>query len=84
MHSDNFQNTFLTALPSGPFSGNSLLSGTTYNTTNGSITVTSAGTVTYNLQPATGVPEPASLTLLATGALSLVGYGWRRRGPAAA
>jgi hypothetical protein len=25
------------------------------------------------------VPEPASLTLLTTGALSLLGYGWRRR-----
>lgn len=32
---------------------------------------------------ATGVPEPTSLTLLATGALSLLGYGWRRRRQAA-
>jgi hypothetical protein len=29
-------------------------------------------------------PEPASLTLLATGALGLLGYGWRRRKQAAA
>jgi hypothetical protein len=32
---------------------------------------------------ATGVPEPASLTLLATGALGLLGYGIRRRRQAA-
>jgi hypothetical protein len=38
-----------------------------------------------DLTPAvTGVPEPASLTLLATGALGLLGYGWRRRKQAAA
>jgi hypothetical protein len=30
------------------------------------------------------VPEPASLTLLATGALGLLGYGWRRRRQVAA
>jgi hypothetical protein len=84
MHSDDFQNTSLTALPSGPFSGISLLSGTTYNTTNGSISVTSAGTVTFTSSPAvSGVPEPASLTLLGIGALCSLGYGWRRRTQAA-
>ena len=29
--------------------------------------------------PATAVPEPSALTLLGIGAVSLVGYGWRRR-----
>jgi len=28
---------------------------------------------------ASAAPEPASLSLLATGALGLLGYGWRRR-----
>jgi hypothetical protein len=27
----------------------------------------------------TAVPEPTTLTLLATGALGLLGYGWRKR-----
>jgi MYXO-CTERM domain-containing protein len=33
---------------------------------------------------ATSTPQPASLTLLATGALGLLGYGWRRRRQAGA
>jgi hypothetical protein len=28
---------------------------------------------------ATGVPAPASLTMLGLGALGLLGYGWRKR-----
>jgi hypothetical protein len=84
MQSNNFQPADLTALPSGPFSGISILSGTTYNTTNGSISVTSAGTVTFTSSPAvSGVPAPASLTLLGIGALCSLGYGWRRRKQAA-
>jgi len=32
---------------------------------------------------ATAAPEPSTMTLLALGGLSLVGYGWRRRKQAA-
>jgi hypothetical protein len=44
-----------------------------------------ADSFTLQVGPAaTAAPEPASLTLLATGALGLLGYGWRRRRQAAA
>jgi hypothetical protein len=36
----------------------------------------------FQFGAATAVPEPASLTLLSLGALSLLGYGWRKRKPA--
>jgi hypothetical protein len=39
--------------------------------------------VTFGTPQVTGVPEPASLTLLGLGALGLLGYGWRRRKQAA-
>jgi hypothetical protein len=42
-------------------------------------------TVTYTFTPytPTATPEPASLTLLAFGAVGLLGYGWRQRRRAA-
>lgn len=33
----------------------------------------------FSFTPATAVPEPTSLTLLSIGAISILGYGWRRR-----
>ena len=38
-----------------------------------------AGTITTLEQTAPIVPEPATITLFATGALGLFGYGWRRK-----
>ena len=44
-----------------------------------------ADSFTLQIGPAaTAAPEPATLTQLATGALGLLGYGWRRRRLAAA
>jgi hypothetical protein len=37
-----------------------------------------------NLQPITGAPEPASLTMVGLGVAGLLGYGWRRRKTAVA
>ena len=75
----------LTSLPSGPFTDFSDPSGTTYNTTGGSITVTSASNVTFTSAPADApTPEPSSLSLLGIGTVALIGYGWRRRKLAAA
>ncbi len=42
-------------------------------------TVQGAFQVTENPLETAAAPEPASLTLLATGALGLLGYGWRKR-----
>jgi hypothetical protein len=43
-----------------------------------------ADSLTVQIGPAaTAAPEPASLTLLGIGGLSLLGYGWRRRRQAA-
>jgi uncharacterized protein (TIGR03118 family) len=37
------------------------------------------GSISFASSQPTAVPEPASLTLLGVGAVSLAGYGWRRR-----
>jgi hypothetical protein len=64
LFSGGFNLAPLTGPPSGPLSGFAGTSGTTYNTTNGSISLNGAGTVTYTLQSqAVAVTEPASLTL---------------------
>jgi hypothetical protein len=49
-----------------------------------SSTVTQAAFDIAGAATATATPEPASLTLLAIGAVGLLGYGWRQRKQAAA
>jgi hypothetical protein len=80
-------------VPSGYVSGHSLSDTSTYlNKTFSSLGVTPgtyvwtwgtgahADSFTLQIGPAaTAAPEPASLTLAATGALGLLGYGWRKR-----
>jgi hypothetical protein len=82
-------------VPQG-YSGGSLSSTSTWNSTNFAMlgvtpgtyvwtwgTGTHADSFTLQVGPATATPEPASLTLLGIGAVGLAGYGWRRRRRAA-
>ena len=56
------------------------LNGTTYPGQPSGATNTSPG---HTVLRVNAVPEPASLTLLGLGAVSLIGYRWRRRTPTA-
>jgi hypothetical protein len=49
-----------------------------FGTDQGALTFTSFG-ATGTFGATLGTPEPASLTLLGSGAAGLAGYGWRRR-----
>jgi hypothetical protein len=74
-------------------SGDSLMSGATWNNTTISGLHLKPGTYTYTWgtganaddlkvvipSATTSVPEPSTLTLLCIGSLGLLGYGWRRR-----
>ena len=65
----------------GPLSGSPAFNPNTFfPTTLGNFNVNSvSGDSTFTASTGDVVPEPATLTLLLTGALGMVAYGWRRR-----
>ena len=55
----------------------------TYTWSWGSVDMGTADSLVMVIPETSGVPEPASLTLLGIGLLGLIGHGWRRRKQAA-